>query len=169
MEIRLPEVAPFFCSFLTSVINFLLEERMHIYIYIIFIYRPTYIFLPPQACIGQTFSSVLFRRSWCTAAWCIAAWGIAAWSFFFFGFHFQIWKEMFSPVWAGWKEFSSLVQRRVGVGNISFQICKWNPKTKKLQAAMPQAAVHQAAVHQDLLKRTDENVRPQQACWSKKM
>ena len=40
---------------------------------------------------------------------------------------------------------------------------------KKLQAAMHQAAVHQAAVHQDLLKRTDENVRPQQACRGKKM
>ena len=39
---------------------------------------------------------------------------------------------------------------------------------KKLQAAMHQAAVHQAAVHQDLLKRTDQNVRPQQACRGKK-
>ena len=39
---------------------------------------------------------------------------------------------------------------------------------KMLQAAMHQAAVHQAAVHQNLLKRTDENVRPQQACGGKK-
>ena len=37
-------------------------------------------------------------------------------------------------------------------------------RKKKLQAAM-----HQAAVHQDLLKRTDQNVRPQQACRGKKM
>ena len=37
-------------------------------------------------------------------------------------------------------------------------------RKKKLQAA-----VHQAAVHQDLLKRTDKNVRPQQACRGKKM
>ena len=31
----------------------------------ILIYRPTYIFLPLQACCGQTFWSVLFKRSWC--------------------------------------------------------------------------------------------------------
>ena len=31
----------------------------------------------------------------------------------------------------------------------------WNPKKKKLQAA-----VHQAAVHQDLPKRRDQNRRP---------
>ena len=37
------------------------------------------------------------------------------------------------------------------------------------QAAVHQAAVHQAAVHQDLLKRTDQNVRPQQACRGKEM
>ena len=36
------------------------------------------------------------------------------------------------------------------------------------QAAMHQAAVHQAAMHQDLLKRTNQNVRPQQACRGKK-
>ena len=42
-------------------------------------------------------------------------------------------------------------------------------RKKKLQAAMHQAAVHQAAVHQDLLKRTDQNVRPQQACRGKIM
>ena len=42
-------------------------------------------------------------------------------------------------------------------------------KKKKLQAAMHQAAVHQAAGHQDLLKRTDQNVRPQQACRGKIM
>ena len=42
-------------------------------------------------------------------------------------------------------------------------------RKKKLQAAMHQAAVHQAAVHQDLLMRTDENVRPQQACRGKKI
>ena len=39
---------------------------------------------------------------------------------------------------------------------------------KKLQAAMRQAAVQQAAVHQDLLKRTDQNVRPQKACRGNK-
>ena len=45
---------------------------------------------------------------------------------------------------------------------------KMKSEEKKLQAAMHQAAVHQAAVHQDLLKRTDQNVRPQQACRGKK-
>ena len=40
---------------------------------------------------------------------------------------------------------------------------KMKCEEKKLQAAM-----HQAAVHQDLLKRTYQNVRPQQACRGKK-
>ena len=40
---------------------------------------------------------------------------------------------------------------------------------KSEEKKKPQAAVHQAAVHQDLLKRTDQNVRPQLACRGKKM